>query len=1131
MTDLRTWLEAAHLSDLHDALAAHGIDVDVLGDLTEADMREMGFSIGQRKRLQRAIAERQQAIIGGPRLAPVRTAERRQLTVMFVDLVGSTALASDRDAEDLRDIIWSYSRCCAEVVERHGGIVAQYLGDGVLAYFGYPLAGEDAAERAVRAGLAVIAEVAALNLLPAGRLHTRVGAATGLVVVGELLGDGGTGEPSALGETPNLAARLQSIAEPDTLVISGATRALIGDIFECRPLGELPLKGFPAPVPAHLVVGEREVENRFLARRDPRSLPPLEGRSEELATLTAAWAAAAEGKGSAVMLLGEAGLGKSRLTVALGERAAAGAGLAITLSCQPQFRNTALQPLLAFMQRGAGITREDAPDAGFAKLAAFLGRHGAAGRETLALFAAMLKIPPEGLYAPLAESPKLQRERFYTAAAELMLSMADGAPLLLVIEDLHWGDPTTLEFAASLVGHIAEQPVMLVATCRPDAGLALAEDPRVRTVLLDRLPEGAVEAIVGRITGGLPMPAGLVELIWRQSDGNPLFVEELTKTLLESRQLREEGGRLVLSDSLTRIAVPATLQDSLMARLDRLAGAKELAQIGATIGREFTLDLMTAVCPQRREAVMHGLATLETAEIVFERPGAEEPTWTFKHALIQDAAYESLLRSHRRELHAKIAEAIETRTPDEVRLRPEIMAHHLSRAGVYQRAVGFGVTAGMSALTRSANAEAIGHARACLDWLTNLPEGEERARTELGINAMLTPALMVARGYTAPEVEASAMRALELIDSLGDSPEMFPVIYCLKQFHHVRSEREQARALAERLMALAEESGDSSQKAAGLGELSQCYWIEGHPAEAERHLRRAVALYDVKEHSRYAYQYGFDFLSYSLFTLSQVLWITGRSAEALAEAEAALAHARAINHANSVGMAMLYLMMIRQQRGEREEVVELGREAQDYCQRMGVTTPMTYCAMIANWAEGNVDSSLGIFDLHAAVGAHLGMTYYRSLAVENAIEAGRLDVALTILDAALEQAAATGERYWEPQLLRLRARIARAADEPELGRGGAAGSRGGAGGRDGRADARGAGAGGPLGDRRARRHAGGPPACAYRRTRRGAAGGGRGAGGRARGRGRRRRRLERDVIGLKRRGAPVKHSGEESEEE
>ncbi len=565
---------------------------------------------------------------------------------------------------------------------------------------------------------------------------------------------------------------------------------------------------------------------------------------------------------------------------------------------------------------------------------------------------------------------------------------------------------------------------MLLITARTDGPIALAEDPRVEAVRIERLGPEAVGALVAHITDGLSLPADLEALIDRQSDGNPLFAEELTRSLLQSGQLRAVAARLELAVPLTKIATPPTLHDSLMARLDRLPAARTLAQTGAAIGREFSLDLLTAVIEQPPAAVRDALADLNHAEIVFERPGDGKPTYYFRHALLQEVAYESLLRGQRRDLHARIAGAIETHAPDEARLHPELLALHLSRAGEYRRAVDFGMAAGLSALTRSANAEAIGHTRACLDWLTNLEAGEERDGLELGVNALLTPALMVSRGYVSSEVEASARRGLELLDSLGERPEMFASLWGLKVFHHVRSERAQARAVAERFLALAERLDDAGQRVAGLTLLAQCAWIEGDHVEAERLLRRGIALYDPALHGHHAYVYGFDSLSYSRITLSQVLWITGRSAEALAEAEAALAHARAINHANTIGMAMLYVMLVRQQRGEREAVAELGRETSDYCERMGVTTPSSYAALVTNWARRDVATSLGIFEIHAAIGAHLGMTYYRSLAVENALDAGDAETAGALLAPALEQAVTTGERYWLPQLRRLAARVA-----------------------------------------------------------------------------------------------------------
>ncbi|MEO1018886.1 MAG: AAA family ATPase, partial [Pseudomonadota bacterium] len=763
--------------------------------------------------------------------------------------------------------------------------------------------------------------------------------------------------------------------------------------------------------------------------REGRVLAPLEGRSSELATLQELWRDALDNRGRAALVVAEAGMGKSRLLAALEEQTGSMQREVVHLSCQPHYRNTTLYPLLAFLSRRAGISRDDKPVASLGKISALLDQHKLGDETNRALFAAMLKIPADDLYTPPVESPQRQRQAFYPAAAALLLSLGQGSPLLLFMEDLHWADPTTLEFMGSLLDSFSQQPVLLVETTRPE--IAITEDPRLRVITLEGLSADATGAIVRHVSRGRPLPPSLVDLIRRRSDGNPLFVEELTKTLLESGQLREDDGQMVLTESAPQAAIPTTLHDSLMARLDHLNSVKELAQIGATIGREFSLELLTALSSKPAASILADLAKLEEAEIVFAQPRDGKPAWYFKHALIQEAAYESLLRSRRRELHALIAETLETQYTDETGLQPELMAFHLSRAGKYRRAVHYGQSAGMAALTRSANAEAIEHARACLAWLQHLPEGEDRSRIELGVNTMLTPALMAQKGYASGEVEASANRALELLDTLGDRPEAFPSLWGLKLFHHVRSERKRARELAERFLALAERSGDTDQFVAGLPMTAQCCWIEGDHKQAEELLRRGISLYVEESHRHHAFQYGFDSLSYSRMTLSQVLWITGRSDEAVVEAEESVAHARRINHANTIGIALLYVMLIRQQRGETDLVAELGAETLSFCERMGVTTPSSYAAIIANWVKGDVEGSQGIFAVHDAIGAHLGMTYYRSLAAENAIIAGRLDDARTILEPALKQAATTGERYWEPQLMRLQARIALAEGQPE----------------------------------------------------------------------------------------------------
>ena len=1021
---LRAWLERAGLVEIYDGLAAEDVDLDVLLDLTADDMRALGLSIGNIKRLSRAI-DRHRAAVTAMARKPGRqqdAPERRRLTVMFIDLVGSTELSAKLDVEDFRLVVATYQSTCAAIVGNHGGAIAKYMGDGVLAYFGYPQAAEHAAENAVRAGLAIIDAIDALEPLPEIRLRTRIGIATGMAIVGDLIGSGASYENQIVGDTPNLAARLQVAAKPNTMLISEATRELVGPLFDYHENTGVSIKGFDLAVTCYSVLAEREVDNRFRAGRGEELLAPLQGRSEELALLTGMWDAARAADNSVAIISAEGGMGKSRLLAALEEAVAAGPHFIVNCSCQPQFQNSTLKPVRTFLSRHARFERGDSPAERFAKVNALLERHGLG--EQSPLFAVMLEIPPSGVYAPPEETPQRQRQTYFRAMVELIRAMGQNAPLLISIEDLQWADATTLEFLQTLPEALAGYPSLIVATTRPNTESALASGASVRHIELGGLSDSAVEALARQTAGERDLPASLIRHVQRLAEGNALFVEELTKALLESDAVREADGRIVFEAGASAEAVPATLHDSLMARLDRLDDAKEYAQIASVIGREFSLHLLVEVCGRPSGSVLYGMARLEEAEIVFPYTVEGERHWSFKHALIQEAAYESQLRSRRRALHGAIASAIERVLPEELTLHPEIMAHHLSRAGESGRAIEFGCVAGLGALMRSASAEAVAHTRDCLDWLAGLEPGISRDLAELGIIAIRTPAILQHQGYTAQEIEALEQRVLELLDRVGDRPETFPNLLGFKVFHHVRSERERARDLAERFLALADRLGDESSLAAGLPMIGQCSWIEAKLEEAEEQLRRGIALYDADAHGMHAAQYGFDTLSYCRMTLSQVLWMTGRDAEALREARAALDHARAINHTNTIGLALLYVIMLHQQRGEREEVARLAEEALAYCDRMGVSTPTSYIALIANWAAGNIDGSEELFAVHLALGAKLGLTYYRSLAVENCIEAGDAKRAAELLAPALEQARETGERYWLPRLLALEARVA-----------------------------------------------------------------------------------------------------------
>lgn len=1020
-TNLKDILASINLEHLYSGFVSNGIDVDVLRDLTPEDLRELGLNMGERKRFAKALQLLPwPAMVVDVSAGPGAGPERRQLTVMFLDLVASTALSASHDVEDFRTIVSAYQRCCAAVIEKNGGMIAKYMGDGILAYFGYPSATEHSAEHAARCGLEVIREVRGLSPIPGVQLSCRVAAATGLVIVGDLIGSGGSQERQVIGDTPNLAGRLQTLASPNQMVVAGSTHNLLKGLFDCKSLGAHDLKGFDEPVTCYEVVGEHEVESRFRATREGRSLTPLRGRDTELRALVEQWDTCRTGHLEIGLLVADAGIGKSRLLAELVDQVSTGPHQVIELACHPQFKNSTLRPLRTFAENLFGWARGDDTPTQFAKLKSHLDGQGMSA--DVATFASTLGLPPDGLYAPPTEAPQVQRLALASGLARMLAKRAQAAPLLVLLEDLHWADATTLEVLDPLLAGLSDAAVLFVATARPEGDLALAADPRSTVQHLSGITADAATDLTRILAGGRRLSADLTKHILAQAEGNPLFLEELTKSLIESDAVREEDGVIRVKDRAIQSVIPATLQDSLMARLDRVTTAKELAQIGAVLGREFSLDLLTAVCNQPADEVVERVAMLENAELVFPIEGRADKSWIFKHALIQEAAYDSLLRSRRRELHGLIAGAYEAIRPDETVSQPEIMAHHLGEAGEHRRAVDFGLAAGMGALMRSANADAVAHGRNCLGWVEKIADTEDRGQLELKVQAILTPALMQSQGYTAPDVEESARRALKLLELHGNRPEVFPNLWGLNMYHHVRSERDQARDVANRFVGLAEQIGDGSQLVAGLPLMGQCSWIEGNPADAEAELRRGIALYDVDAHGMHGAMYGMDSFSYSQMTLSQVLWMTGRSTEAVAAADTALAHARSLNHTNTIGIALLYQIMLKQQNGLREEVEADAAEALDYCARMGVSTPTSYIAMIANWAHGNVEGSQEIYDVHKMVGAQLGMTYYRSLGAENAIDAGDLDVAREILGVALDQARNAGEGYWLPQLLRLQAR-------------------------------------------------------------------------------------------------------------
>src|SRR6516164_3697759 len=722
--DVAAWLKGLGLERYAAAFRDNEIDWQVLPSLTADDLKEIGIAaVGHRRRLIEAIAALRLSPLPNPPPPPGEGrvgmgAERRQLTVMFCDLVGSTALSASLDPEDLRQVISAYHSAVGTTVAGFDGFVAKYMGDGVLIYFGYPRAHEDDAERAVRAGLGVIDAVGRLDLRSV-KLQARIGIATGLVVVGDLIGEGSAQEQSVVGETPNLAARLQALAAPGAVVIAAATRRLVGDLFEYRDLRTVEVKGIAGPVPAWQALRPSAVASRFEALRGA-AFSPLVGRDEEIDLLLRRWARAKAGDGQVVLLAGEPGIGKSRLTAELAERLRAQRHVRMRYFCSPYHQDSALFPFIDQLQRASGFARDDLPAAKLGKLEALLSS-AAPAEEDVALITDLLSLPASERHPLPNLSPQRKKERRLEALLRQLVNLVRRQPVVMVFEDAHWIDPTSRELLELTVERIGSLPVLLIVTFRPEFQPPWTGQPQVSTLALNRLDRRDRTAFVTQIAGAKALPDEVVCQIADRTDGVPLFVEELTKSVLESGLLREEGDRYVLDSALPTLAIPTSLHASLLARLDRLASVHLVAQIGAAIGREFSYALLRVISRVPEEELLTALDRLVTSELVFKRGTPPDAIYTFKHALVQDAAHGSLLRGPRQALHRRIAEMLEQRSPELMESQPELFAQHYAEAGVVEKSVAYWVKAGRRSAARSAMAEAAAQFQKGLDQLALQP--------------------------------------------------------------------------------------------------------------------------------------------------------------------------------------------------------------------------------------------------------------------------------------------------------------------------------------------------------------------------------------------------------------------------
>jgi len=959
-----------------------------------------------------------------------REAERRQLTVMFCDLVGSTALSEQLDPEELRDVIRDYQSVCAEVISRYDGHIAKYLGDGLLVYFGYPMAHEDDAQRAVHTGLEIVGDMEKLNAcLKEERgisLAMRIGIHTGLVVAGEM-GGGDVRESMAIvGETPNIAARLEEIAEPDTVVISPATYRLIQGYFDCVYLGSHQLKGLSQPMEVYKVLHKTGVQSR-LDVAITKGLTPLVGREQEVQLLLERWEQAKEGMGQVVLLSGEAGIGKSRLLQVLKEHLEGEVHTRIENRCSPYYQNSSLYPVINRLQRLFEFKREDSPEEKLGKVERIMEQYNFSLEEMVPLFASLLSIPLLDRYPPLNLTPQKQKQITLETLLAWLLKETENKPVLYIIEDLHWVDPSTLEFLTLLVDQVPTAPIFTLFAYRPDFSTPWAMRSHISHITLNRLARKQVERMVKNLSGGKHLPAEVVQHVVTKTDGVPIFVEELTKMVLESEILQERDGCYELTGSLPSLAIPTTLQDSLMARLDRLGTVKDIAQLGATLGREFTHELLQAVSTLDEEILQRDLAKLVDAELLYQRGLPPTARYFFKHALIQEAAYHSLLKSKRQQYHQKIAQVLEKKFPETAETQPELLAHHYTEGNLVEQAIHFWQNAGQRAMERSANVEAIGHLSKGLEVLKSLPDTPESIQQELDLQITLGPALMATKGYPAPEVKQSYARALELCQQLGETPQLFPALLGLSTFYLIHGEFQTAYELGERLYSLAQNVEDSALLVEAHYVLGTTLFHLGELAQARKHLERGITLYDSKQHSFLAFRYGQDPGVFCLCYMARILWFLGYPDSALKRSHEALALSKEISHPFSLALALNFAALIYQLRQEGQATQERADEAITLCTEHGFTFYLTMGTILRGWAlteqgqgkEGIAETCQGLAE-YRVTGAELFRPHFLALLAESYGIERQAEEGLTVLTEALAAARKGGKRFYEAELYRLK---------------------------------------------------------------------------------------------------------------
>ncbi|OUL99177.1 AAA family ATPase [Variovorax sp. JS1663] len=1016
MSKVREWLDAHKLTEIAEVLEREQIDWEALLVLTPADLRDLGLPVGLRAKLSAALRSLPgahasfEAESGSPAKPLGESAgspddgERRQLTALFCDMVGFTELANRTDPEVLQQIVRAYENACEVCIARYEGYVFQLLGDGVVAFFGYPLAHEGEAERAIHAGLEIVETLSRLDIPVAGRLAVRIGIATGVVVVSSA----GKG---AVGEAMNLAARLQGLARPGHVLVSEQVHRLAGGSFDYEDLGEQALKGIARPVHVYGIAGVSEAASRFEAAT-LEGLTPLIGREQEIGLLLERWSLAQDGEGQVVMLSGEPGIGKSRILNAFRERVESQGAKALNFQCSPYYVNSAFWPSANNFERGLKFAPDESPESRLDKLEGLIV--GVYGRPLadVGFIASMMSIPCGERYGTSAMTAQKRKQETLRTLVDLTEAAARTQPSVMLFEDVHWADPTSLEVLDLLIDRVRSIPLLIVLTHRPEFKPRWSEQGHVSALNLSKLTRAQGAAMVSRLAGNKALPAALLEQILAKTDGVPLFVEELTKAILESGELTEQADHYEYRGAASGITIPASLRDSLMARLDRFNPVKFIAQVGAAIGRVFSYELIAAVAPMTQEQLDESLARLTESGLASRRGSPPEATYTFKHALVQDVAYDSLLKSRRQELHAKIARAIEERFTNTKVAEPEVLAHHLTAAGLAAEAVPLWQSAGELAFKRMALVEAISHLNQGLKLIATLPRSIEHDRRELALRRALGVAWMAAKGWPAPEARESLLPALKLVDSAASGRDTLPVYWGL--FANTLSMGRVAESVqwAEQLLAMGKESGDTDiLVTAHLMMSVSTFWL-GDLLTCRAHAEAVASVYDPVRHRHIADEINHDPLTGAGIYRAQVSWMLGFPDRAVAECDAKDEHARRRGHVFDRGFALAAGADVFEYRGEpdaqRARVQECERLGRDnglsvLCQ---VVAPLRYGAALVR--AGRAAEGVGLLQsglsLREAGGGYGGSNpYLQALLAEGMAAMGDIPGALRVVEKQIEQ--------------------------------------------------------------------------------------------------------------------------------